>query len=154
MVTEKHLTAPEAARLMMLTSASLADAFIASWRLKFTHNLIRPRTYIRMTMDSTWEPAIPTPPFPEFVSGHAALSAAAATTMTAVLGTVAFEDSTNLNLGHPVRKFGSFMDAASEAGLSRIYGGIHFPSGNAGGRSLGECVGAKVFDRLKTIPAQ
>ena len=38
--------------------------------------------------------------------------------------------------------------AAREAGLSRVYGGIHFPYGNVGGRELGECVGAKVVERV------
>ena len=40
------------------------------------------------------------------------------------------------------------MAAAREAGLSRIYGGIHFPYGNVGGRILGECVGTKVLERV------
>jgi hypothetical protein len=152
MVTERHLTAEQAAWVMVGTSVALNDAFISAWGYKFRLNLIRPRTFIRETMDSTWEPAIPTPPFPEYLSGHSTISAAAAGAMTAVLGAAPFEDSTSIPLGHAVRKFDSFRDAAIEAGMSRIYGGIHFPSGNLEGRKLGDCIASKVAARLSLKP--
>jgi hypothetical protein len=148
MVTERRLNAEQAAWVMVATSVALNDAFISAWGYKFRLNLIRPRTFIRETMDSTWEPAIPTPPFPEYLSGHSTISAAAAGAMTAVLGAAPFEDSTSIPLGHAVRKFNSFRDAAIEAGMSRIYGGIHFPSGNLEGRKLGDCIASKVGVRM------
>ena len=147
-VSERTLSADDAARIMLLTSAAQADAFIASWGYKYTLTLIRPRTYIRRVIDSTWEPLIPTPPFPEYPSGHSTVSAAAAAVLASTLGDGAFDDSTGLTIGNPVRRFESFTAAAHEAGLSRIYGGIHFPYGNLGGRALGECIGAKVIERL------
>ena len=149
-VSERKLSAEDAARVMLLTSAAQADAFIASWGYKYALTLIRPRTYIRRVIDSTWEPLIPTPPFPEYPSGHSAVSAAAASVLAATLGDSAFEDSTGLTIGNPIRRFDSFTAAAREAGLSRVYGGIHFPYGNLGGRALGECIGAKVIERLGT----
>ncbi|MEP6491921.1 MAG: vanadium-dependent haloperoxidase [bacterium] len=147
-------SAAETAHAMVVTSIALADAFIATWGYKYQINLIRPRTYIRAVMDSTWEPAIPTPPFPEFLAGHATLSAAAAAALTAEMGAIAFDDSTSIPLGHAVRHFSSFKAAADEAMMSRLYGGIHFPSGNNGGRALGECVGGKVVERLKLRAVQ
>ena len=152
MVSERHLSAEDAARLMVLTSVAQADAFISSWGYKYKYNLIRPRTYIRRLMDSTWEPLIPTPPFPEYPSGHSTVSAAAAEVMTTLLGDASFEDSTSIMIGHDVRRFDSFRAAAREAGMSRIYGGIHFPTGNMGGRALGECIGTKVVERFKVAP--
>jgi len=149
MVSERHLSAEDAARMMVFTSAAQADAFISSWGYKYKYNLIRPRTYIRRLIDSTWEPLIPTPPFPEYPSGHSTVSAAAAEVMTALLGDTPFEDSTSIMVGHDVRRFESFRAAAHEAGISRIFGGIHFPTGNMGGRALGECIGTKVVERLK-----
>jgi hypothetical protein len=62
---------------------------------------------------------------------------------------VAFEDSTDVSIGNGVRHFESFRAAAYEAGESRIYGGIHFPYGNMGGRTLGECIGGKVVERMR-----
>ena len=149
MIDERHLSAPQAAWMMAVTSTALADAFIAAWAYKFRLNLIRPRTFIRQTMDSTWEPAIPTPPFPEYLSGHSAVSAAAAGALTRLLGTSPFNDSTNVSIGHPARRFESFSAAAVEAGQSRIYGGIHFPSGNVEGRHLGECIAGRIGERLR-----
>jgi hypothetical protein len=146
--SERHLSAEDAAKLMLVTALAQADAFTASWGYKFAFNLLRPRTYLRRLIDSTYEPFIPTPPFPEHPAGHSTQSAAAATAITALLGETAFEDSTSLALGHAVRRFKSFRDAAEEAGQSRIYAGIHFPSGNLGGRQLGTCVGDKVVERL------
>lgn len=148
MVSERRLKADEAAWMMAATGVSLADAFIAAWGYKFKLNLIRPRTFIRQAIDPNWEPFIPTPPFPEYLSGHSTLSAAAAGTLTGILGAVPFEDSTSVSLGHQVRKFASFQAAAEEAGMSRIYGGIHYPSGNLEGRKLGACVAGKVLARF------
>ena len=37
---------------------------------------------------------------------------------------------------------------AEHAGLSRVYGRIHFPYGNVAGRALGECIGIKVAERF------
>ena len=151
MVAEKHLSGNEAAWLMAQTGVSLADAFTAVWGYKFKYNVIRPRTFIRSTMDPAWEPTIPTPPFPEYLSGHSTVSGAAAGTLTSVLGAIAFEDSTSIPLGHAVRKFSSFRAAAEEAGLSRIYAGIHYPVSNVEGGNLGRCVAAKVAARF--VPA-
>lgn len=41
----------------------------------------------------------------------------------------------------------TFSAAATEAGISRIYGGIHFTAGDQGGRALGRKVGAAVWKR-------
>ena len=148
LVSQRGLDAGTAARIMVQTAVAQADAFIASWGYKYQYSLIRPRTYIRAVIDSTWEPLIPTPPFPEYPSGHSTQSAAAATVLADVLGDAAFDDSTSVYIGHKVRRFDSFRSAADEAGQSRIYGGIHFPFGNSSGKELGNCVGQKVNDRF------
>jgi membrane-associated phospholipid phosphatase len=154
MISQERLDGPRAARVLVATALAQADAFIACWGYKFLYNLIRPRTYIRMTLDPAWEPQIPTPPFPEYPSGHSTQSAAAATVLTGLIGGVPFVDSTSMAIGHGVRRFGSFMDAALEAGQSRIYGGIHFEFGNVGGRMLGECIGRRVLERQAEAAAR
>jgi hypothetical protein len=148
MISEKHMSAEEAAWMLAATGTSMADAFIAAWGYKFKLNVVRPRTFIRATMDKQWEPAIPTPPFPEFLSGHSTVSAAAARTLTGALGIVPFDDSTSMQIGHTVRHFDSFRAAADEAGMSRIFGGIHYPTANVAGQELGRCIADKVLDRF------
>ena len=150
MVSGQKLSTERAAELFVLVSLAQADAFIGVWQGKYHWNLIRPRTYIRRYLDPTWEPLIVTPTFPEHPAGHGGQSAAAAAVMTGLLGEIAFDDSTNLSLGHPVRHFASFQAAADEAAMSRLFGGIHYTTGNEAGKLVGRCVGDKVLRRLKT----
>jgi membrane-associated phospholipid phosphatase len=148
MISQRQLRAADAARLVVSTAVAQADAFIAAWGYKYQYSLLRPRTYIRRVIDSTWEPFIPTPPFPEYPSAHSTQSAAAATVLTSLIGEVHFDDSTGLSIGNAVRRFDSFQAAAAEAGISRIYAGIHFPYGNVGGQAVGKCIGTKVIERF------
>jgi hypothetical protein len=150
LVGQRGLSADQAAETFVLVTLAQADAFIATWHEKYRLSVIRPVTYVRRYIDPAWTPAIVTPPFPEYPSAHSAQSAAAATVLTELLGAVAFEDSTNLALGHPVRRYVSFQEAADEAALSRLYGGIHFPMGNENGKALGRCIGLVVLNRLRT----
>ena len=153
LVNQLGLSTEQAAEMFVLVTLAQADAFIAIWHEKYRLISIRPVTYIRRYIDPAWTPAIITPPFPEYPAGHSGQSAAAATVLTALLGPVAFEDSTNLALGHPVRRYASFQEAADEAAMSRLYGGIHFPMGNENGKALGRCVGQVVLERLRTRAA-
>jgi hypothetical protein len=154
MVVPRKLSAGEAARLFVLTAVAQADAFIAAWGYKYQFSTIRPRTYIRRLIDPEWEPLIPTPPFPEYPAGHSTQSVAAAAAIIAMLGDLPFEDSTGIAIGPGVRQFPSFSAAAVEAGESRIYGGIHFETGNAAGRAVGGCIGRKAAERLGVVRKQ
>ncbi|MBI2073708.1 MAG: vanadium-dependent haloperoxidase [Gemmatimonadetes bacterium] len=153
LVAQLGLSAEQAAEMFVLVTLAQADAFTATWHEKYRLSLLRPVTYIRRHIEPSWTPAIVTPPFPEYPSAHSAQSAAAATVLTALLGPVAFEDSTNLALGHPVRQYRSFQEAADEAAESRLYGGIHFPMANENGKALGRCIGRSVVERLRTRAA-
>jgi hypothetical protein len=120
-----------------------ADAFIGCWDAKFQHDLLRPVTYIRRLIDPKWEALLTTPPFPEYPSGHSTQSGAAAAVMTDLFGEdFAFEDATRKSDGLKPRAFTSFWAAANEAGISRMYGGIHFRAAIDLGLEQGRCVGA------------
>ena len=104
---------------------------------------MRPVTYIQRVIDPKWQPLLITPPFPEYPSGHSTQSSAAAMVLTSAFGAdYAFEDATHANDGLPSRGFPSFEAAADEAGISRLYGGIHFRSAIERGLAQGRCVGA------------
>jgi hypothetical protein len=120
-----------------------ADAFIGCWAAKFRYDLVRPITYIRRFIDPKWEPLLNTPPFPEYPSGHSMQSAAAAETLTSMLGeNFAFEDATRHRDGLKPRSFASFRAAADEAAISRFYGGIHFRAAIERGQEQGRCIAA------------
>lgn len=149
LVSQLGLSTEQALEVFTLATLAQADAFIAIWHGKYFFNTVRPRTYLRRTMDPGWDPVISTPPFPSYPSGHAGQSASAAAVLTGLLGTVAFVDSTNLALGHPVRQYPSFQAAADEAALSRLLGGLHYEVDNVESQALGRCIGAKVLERLQ-----
>ena len=134
-----------------LTAIAIHDGFISCWDEKFRSNLIRPETVINERFDETWQPLLQTPPFPEYTSGHSVISAAAAMVLTDRFGAgFAFADSTEVEHGLPVRNFTSFEEAAQEAAMSRLYGGIHYRSAIENGNEQGRRVGEHVLSRLRT----
>jgi membrane-associated phospholipid phosphatase len=152
LVDQLDLSVPVAARLMLVNALATADAFIATWGYKYETNVLRPRTYIRQLMDPSWEPPIPTPPFPDYPSGHSTQSGAASAAVIALLGDLPFEDRTQAAIGLEVRRFASFSEAAEEAGWSRIYGGIHYYSAKFHGNTTGKCIGQRIVERLPALP--
>jgi hypothetical protein len=137
------------------TSIALADGFISSWDEKFRSNAVRPETVINKYLDESWEPLLQTPPFPEYTSGHSVISTAAAVVLTDQFGPhVVFADSTEMPYGLPPRTFTSFEQAAAEAALSRLYGGIHYRRSIEQGIVQGRKVGELAVARLKTRPAR
>jgi PAP2 superfamily len=102
-------------------------------------------TYARAQFDPDWLPLLVTPPFPEYPSGHSVQSGAACQVLTDLFGPrYAFVDRTHDERGLAPRRFGSFLEAADEAAVSRLYGGIHFraaiENGLAQGRRIGRAV--------------
>ncbi|EKF60505.1 phosphoesterase PA-phosphatase-like protein [Agrobacterium albertimagni AOL15] len=141
---ERKASAAEHADLLARLGITLADAFIGCWHSKFEYDLLRPVTYIKRVIDPKWEPILITPPFPEYPSGHSTQSGAAATVLTAFFGeNFAFTDNTHEKDKLPNRSFKSFWGAAEEAGVSRLYGGIHFRAAIDRGLDQGRCIGEK-----------
>lgn len=131
------------------TSMAIADAFISCWDEKYRSNLIRPETLINEHIDENWKPVLQTPPFPEYTSGHSVVSGAASTVLTDVFGeNFNFKDDTELPYGLPVRTFSSFREAADEAAISRMYGGIHYRAAVEIGVKQGRDLGSFVVENL------
>jgi len=124
---------------------AVCDAFIACWHQKYVYNLLRPVTYIRRLLDPMWLPVLDTPPFPEYSSGHSVQSGSAFQVLTDLFGEgYAFVDHTHDDRGFAPRSFGSFLEAAEEAAISRLYGGIHFRAAIDNGVTQGRCIGQAV----------
>lgn len=132
------------------TAIALYDAFIICWEEKFRSNFIRPETVINKYVSQSWSPYIQTPPFPSHTSGHATISAAAAETMTYWFGDkLSFIDTSSLEFGINSRRIVSFREAAREAAMSRLYGGIHYRFDNEHGTQAGARLGDYIVNRLK-----
>ena len=132
------------------TSIALFDAFISCWDEKFRSNFVRPETAINKYIDENWRPYIQTPPFPSYTSGHATISAASAEVMTNWFGNnLSFTDTSSLEFGIQSRQITSFREAAKEAAMSRLYGGIHYRFDNEEGNKAGTKIGEMIVHRLK-----
>jgi membrane-associated phospholipid phosphatase len=113
------------ALLFATLNTAQADAFICGWLTKYTYWSIRPVTAIQRELDPAWTPLITTPPFPSYISGHSATSAAAATVLSRFFP-------------HEAQQLDAW---AREAAVSRLYGGIHFRSDNEIGLEVGAAAG-------------
>lgn len=151
LVGQLDLTPLEAAETFALTGLGLADAFVSAWHEKYRSNVVRPVSFIRDHVDPSWETVVVTPPFPEYTSGHSVVSGAAGEILTALLGPDrSFIDSTHVASGIAPRRYASFEEAAAEASLSRLYGGIHYPMAIDAGKAQGVCVARALLDRVST----
>ncbi len=127
-----------------------ADAMIGAWHAKYIYGLLRPVTYIQRHIDKKWESLLITPPFPDYLSGHSVQAGSLSVVMTKEFGdNFAFEDKTGESDGLAARHFASFNDAAQEAAMSRLYGGIHYRGAIENGLIYGRCIG-QYASALKT----
>jgi hypothetical protein len=123
------------------------DSSIAAWDAKTAFDSARPVTVINYLIDEDWTPSLATPPFAEYVSGHSTFSSSSAEILKRFTGSD--------NYGGSYTKDGitlswnTFTDAAQEAGMSRLYGGIHFMDGNLEGQKVGRNVAQKVWDKVQ-----
>jgi PAP2 superfamily len=136
-------TLEENARLFALLNIAMADAAICAWDAKYTFHFWRPVTAINFAEpELNWASFIVTPPFPDYVSGHSTFSGAAATVLPFFYGTEDLPFTTGSDfLPGVTRSFSTCLDAAEEAALSRLYGGIHFRSANEDGLQAGISIG-------------
>ena len=136
-----------AAETFARLNMAMSDAFVAAWYTKYTLNVIRPVTYVQLVIDSNWVPTLlPTPPFPDYPSGHSVQSSSAQAVLGKVFGAnTEFVDNTHNDRGWGPRTFKSFKSAADEAAISRVYAGIHYRFASDGGKPQGQCVADKVL---------
>lgn len=149
-------TVAQNARMFALLNIALADAAIVSWDAKYIYDVWRPITGIHegddddnpdTVGDPTWTPLITTPPFSAYTSGHSTFSAAAAVVLANYFGTDELHFATTSDgLPGVVRHYDNLLDAAAEAGQSRIYGGIHWQFDNVDGLVSGGDLGQYVAD--------
>jgi PAP2 superfamily len=161
------------------------DASIASWNAKRRWDYVRPITAVRerkrgqlvlawagpnkgtrLIRGETWHPyqaaTFPTPPFPEYVSGHSTFSGAGTRVLQRFTGSDLFGARVTVRPGSSFIEPGrtpllpqvliwpTFSGAAAEAGVSRRLGGIHFPDADLHGRELGASVGQNAWQKAQT----
>ena len=181
-----HHGLDEDVKLFFALTNAIFDAGIVAWDAKRAFDSVRPATAVpylfqgqqiqawggpgkgTVTMDGRfWIPyqlsTFPTPPFPEFISGHSTFSAAGAAVLRLFTGSDAFGDSVTFPAGsskiepgftpsHAITlRWKTFTDAANQAGISRRYGGIHFKAADLTGRAVGQIVGYEAYIKAERL---
>ena len=179
-----HHSIGQDAKMFFALCNAMFDAGIAAWDAKRAFDSVRPVTAIPFLFASQkilawrgpfqgtqeidgaqWIPyqqsTFPTPPFPEYVSGHSAFSAAGAYILGRFTGSDFFGNSVKLDAGSSniepgmtpansvTLRWTTFTEAANEAGMSRRYGGIHFELGDLAGRLTGRLAAAQAWRRAR-----
>lgn len=158
--SDRNMGLMETARMFGAMNVAMADAGIAAWDVKYTDSFWRPMTAIHnagtdgnilTTEDDSWVPLLATPNHPSYVSGHSTFSSAGAAALRGILGSD--QVSVTLTSDGITRSFTSLSDMAMEAGMSRIYGGIHFNFDNTDGLALGTAIGDGVLaSNFEAVP--
>ena len=171
-------------KLFFALANAISDAGCCAWDNKRALNSVRPITAIRTLFrgeavrawagpyegtkiidGAAWFPyqptTFPTPPFPEYSSGHSNFSAAGAEILRLFTGSDRFGGSAVLPAGSSriepgavpsndvTLAWATFSDAAKQAGLSRRYGGIHFEQGDLDAQATGQIAAREVWEKAR-----
>jgi hypothetical protein len=132
-IARARLSEVRAARAYALLNMAMHDAAVACWGVKFRYFNPRPSQ-----VDKSIRTTIGLPNFPSYPSGHSTFSAAAAGVLSYL-----FPEGAS-----------SFSAMADEAGISRLYGGIHYRSDIVNGKAHGQRIGADVVQLARADRAQ
>lgn len=162
---DKHLDAWAAARLFGLLNMGMADGYVATFDTKYHDAFWRPVTAIRAagtdgndatSPDPGWTPLRPTPPIPDYDSGHAVQGGVAAAVLRGFFGTdrVSFSTCSRTlpaadsctDATPVVRHYSRLSQAAEENGLSRILIGFHFRTAVQAGLHHGTHIGSHAVE--------
>ncbi len=169
-------------KLFFALTNAIFDASICCWDNKRAFASVRPITAVRYLFQGRhvrawggpyrgtqvikgedWFPyqatTFPTPPFPEYSSGHSTFSAAGAEILRLFTGSDRFGAGVTFPAGSSRFEHGAvpasdvtltwatFKEAAYQAGLSRRYGGIHFEQGDMDGRAGGRLLAQQAWTK-------
>jgi len=129
----KEMSDTLTAKIFAELNIAMADTFIAAWDSKYHYWSIRPVTAAKKLLGIEFKPPILTPPFPSYVSGHAATSGAGSQVLASY-----FPSNAN-----------DILQKGEQASMSRLYGGIHYRFDNDEGLYLGRKVANLVIEKYK-----
>jgi len=157
-VTARRTNLEDATKLFADLNLTFADTAIAFYDAKYHYLLWRPITAIQsgtpgnpqVAADPTWNALATTAADPSYPGAHSSISEAAAVVLAHFFGNrvdlIVHSDA----LSDVSRRFATFQDAATEAGLSRIYAGQHTRLDHEAGLTLGSDVAKFVLKDATT----
>jgi hypothetical protein len=164
MIQARGLNLSETARALALLYLASADASVACWDAKYRFNFWRPITAIRngdsddnerTEADPEWTPLFPTPPHPEYISGHSTNSSAMATVLMLMFG----DRSTEIVATSPTnpgfeRHWATLSEGVDEVIEARIYAGIHYRTSDEEGAQVGRRIARFVVNHALRVRSE
>ncbi len=146
----------DAARLMAMVYVSFADAIAACFETKYHYNTWRPVSAINMAdvdgndttqIDAGWKPVLPTPNHPEYPAAHSCTSGSLGEALRGYYGTPNVTFTWDSNVTKTTRTYIGIEEFNADAGIARLYGGMHFRFATVAGEELGKRVAQWVTSR-------
>lgn len=157
---EKNLSVIETNRMFALINMNLYDLYLASFDSKYFYDTWRPYTAIKegendnnpnTKGDTSWEPEMKTPPWPEYPSAHAAVGAAGAEIISAIYNTkdIAFTMESVTALPDAKERHYEHLDkAVKDCAESRIMNGFHFRFATDEGQKQGKKIAEHTINKF------
>ena len=164
-ITKSSSAPGERHALLLASGAEIGDTAIRVWGGEPAD--LNEATGNQWILGEDWLPyqraTFVTPAFAGYVSGHSTFSRAGAEVLSAFTGDSYFPGGMGSHFvpaGSLEFEFGpsedlslqwaTYFDAADEAGLSRLYGGIHFPVDDGPGRIMGSTAGIQSMNLVES----
>jgi hypothetical protein len=151
----------ESTRTLALLNAVIADSYVAVFDAKYHYQFWRPTMAIRgadtdgnekTTSDPNWLPLRPTPPFPEYPSGHTGACGSAQIILESAFGRNTPFRATSIRVPEHIRNFSNFDEASRECVEGRMLSGQHFRFANEDALHLGQHIGRYVLRTILAAP--
>jgi len=150
-ISDRQPDLATAAHVFARLNLAFADAAIAFYDSKYHFLIWRPVSAIRFAVtgaDPEWTPLLNTPSDPSYPGAHSVISAAGTVILGHTFGPHRSITVTSEVLPGVTRSFGSFAAAASDAGNSRMFAGVHTRLDHEAGERMGAAVGRFVLARV------
>jgi hypothetical protein len=157
-ITGRSLDIVDAAHALAVFDASLADTAISCWRAKYDFKFWRPVTAIALAdtdgnpateVVPGWTPLRPTPPYPDYMSGHACFVGSVSGSLDNLFGPGPLERPYAMKSyidGVPDRSYPTTDALDTETMNARIWNGFHFRTATTDGNALGHAVADTVAE--------
>ncbi|MGW0607243.1 vanadium-dependent haloperoxidase [Streptomyces sp. NPDC002640] len=152
----RRLDIADTARLYAAVHAAQADAIVAAWDAKLHYGTWRPVTAVHLAdedgnpateADPGWEPLLPTPAHPDYLSGHAATAGALTGVLTGLLGHDRIDLTIRSVRGGSTRHYEHAGQYDRDVVDARVFAGIHTRSADTAGNRVGHRVAAWALER-------
>ena len=119
---------------------AMADTYISTYKLKYTHFRPRPLTVVQENSDPNWESLLINPATPEYPSMRSTIAYSATQVFINRYGNIAFTDGTYANIGLAERSYSSFNEMAEDVVQSRLNAGANLRSTLQNSEYHGRCI--------------